>query len=369
MGDTKQTLATSSEVSIQSSLAAILEKVNQMNRKYEYFFSQFETAADGYIISNSAPNKYDEIDTVPEECTHDITVHTAIVEYEIENRHDAHVDCPDHADDPVDDVKLKEFVDFEVNDLLTSSGAADYFDVIDETSTGELVTVMITSPDEINHSVYAAKDVKPFYLENCTLIFPQNHNWFPFGKLIKSMLVPFYDGTHLQSILKEKLEGIKLSQSLTNVIIPTFDIKQLQPVIFSIYEAKKSPLLDAKFSSPLLDAKFSDICISTSTTPTFLPGHEFVTKDEDGNVREFILIDSGVAANNPTVNVTEECWNTNVIYFLSYTLRTRWFLKRGRMIWIRDDQQGRRSKSRRRVETRSKESKAAYLTIRLYCLV
>lgn len=51
--------------------------------------------------------------------------------------------------------------------------------------------------------------------------------------------------------------------------------------------------------SPLLDAKFSDICISTSAAPTFLPGHEFMTKDDNGNVREYNLIDGGVAANNP----------------------------------------------------------------------
>lgn len=51
--------------------------------------------------------------------------------------------------------------------------------------------------------------------------------------------------------------------------------------------------------NPLLDANFADICISTSAAPTFLPGHEFVTRDEDGNFREFNLIDGGVAANNP----------------------------------------------------------------------
>jgi len=41
---------------------------------------------------------YDEIDKAPEERERGITINTAHVEYETENRHYAHVDCPGHAD-------------------------------------------------------------------------------------------------------------------------------------------------------------------------------------------------------------------------------------------------------------------------------
>ncbi|WP_320141785.1 elongation factor Tu [uncultured Cohaesibacter sp.] len=41
---------------------------------------------------------YDEIDGAPEEKARGITISTAHVEYETENRHYAHVDCPGHAD-------------------------------------------------------------------------------------------------------------------------------------------------------------------------------------------------------------------------------------------------------------------------------
>ena len=41
---------------------------------------------------------YDEIDKAPEERARGITISTAHVEYETENRHYAHVDCPGHAD-------------------------------------------------------------------------------------------------------------------------------------------------------------------------------------------------------------------------------------------------------------------------------
>jgi len=42
--------------------------------------------------------KYDDIDSSPEEKARGITINTAHVEYETENRHYAHVDCPGHAD-------------------------------------------------------------------------------------------------------------------------------------------------------------------------------------------------------------------------------------------------------------------------------
>ena len=42
--------------------------------------------------------RYDEIDNAPEEKERGITISTSHVEYETENRHYAHVDCPGHAD-------------------------------------------------------------------------------------------------------------------------------------------------------------------------------------------------------------------------------------------------------------------------------
>lgn len=52
-------------------------------------------------------------------------------------------------------------------------------------------------------------------------------------------------------------------------------------------------------NSPYLNARLSDICIGTSAAPTYLPAHHFQNKDKDGIIKEFNLIDGGVAANNP----------------------------------------------------------------------
>ncbi len=60
------------------------------------------TAAITKVLSKGNPNievkDYASIDSAPEEKARGITINTAHIEYETENRHYAHVDCPGHAD-------------------------------------------------------------------------------------------------------------------------------------------------------------------------------------------------------------------------------------------------------------------------------
>ncbi|KAA3488823.1 patatin-like protein 2 [Gossypium australe] len=175
---------------------------------------------------------------------------------------------------------------------------ADYFDIIAGTSTGGLVTAMITAPNEKTRPLFAAKDIKHFYLEHCPKIFPQDTSPFTAAaSLMKTMAGPKYDGKYLHKLVREELGDARLSQTLTNVVIPTFDIKQLQPKIFSTYELK---------INPWKDALLSDICIGTSAAPTYLPAHYFKTEDSNGVAKEFHLIDGAVAANDPALVAVSE---------------------------------------------------------------
>ncbi|PSB12284.1 elongation factor Tu [Pleurocapsa sp. CCALA 161] len=49
-------------------------------------------------MGGAKARNYEDIDAAPEEKARGITINTAHVEYETENRHYAHVDCPGHAD-------------------------------------------------------------------------------------------------------------------------------------------------------------------------------------------------------------------------------------------------------------------------------
>ena len=146
---------------------------------------------------------YDAIDSAPEEKARGITINTAHVEYETENRHYAHVDCPGHADyvknmitgaaqmdgailvvsaadgpmpqtrehillarqvgvkyivvylnkcDMVDDPELLDLVEMEVRDLLTEYGfPGDDIPVIK----GSSLKVLESTSKDPNDPVYA----------------------------------------------------------------------------------------------------------------------------------------------------------------------------------------------------------------------
>uniref|UniRef100_A0A453R4R2 Patatin n=1 Tax=Aegilops tauschii subsp. strangulata TaxID=200361 RepID=A0A453R4R2_AEGTS len=173
---------------------------------------------------------------------------------------------------------------------------ADYFDVIAGTSTGALVTSMLAAPGENKRPLFEAKDINKFYLDNGPKIFPQKRLGFltPMANLFGAVTGPKYDGKFLHDKIKSLTNDVTVADTVTNIIVPTFDIKYLQPVIFNTYEAKVDPLKNAHLS---------DICISTSAAPTYFPAHYFTTRDPAGKLpdREYHLIDGGVAANNPTM--------------------------------------------------------------------
>ncbi|MCE5165644.1 hypothetical protein HAX54_011254 [Datura stramonium] len=169
---------------------------------------------------------------------------------------------------------------------------ADYFDVVAGTSTGGLITTMLTAPNKDNRPIYAAKNITNFYMDNGPKIFPESSRSSFLKRLTNLFGGPKYDGKYLRTLVKSILGNLTMKQTLTQTVIPAFDIKRLQPIVFTTTDAK---------THVSKDARLSDICLSTSAAPTYFPVHYFETKDAQGVTRSFDLIDGGVAANNPAL--------------------------------------------------------------------
>ncbi|KAJ1415422.1 Patatin-like phospholipase domain [Sesbania bispinosa] len=169
-----------------------------------------------------------------------------------------------------------------------NASLAKYFDVIAGTSTGGLMTAMLTTPNPNDPTtpLFTPGEIVEFYKDYGPYIFNETSGWnttYP---------GPKYDGKFLHNIIGDLLKDTRLNQTLTNVVIPTFDLKKLHPVIFSNFKLK---------TVPSLNAKLSDICIGTSAAPTYLPPYYF---ENDGI--QFNLVDGGAAATNPAMAAVSE---------------------------------------------------------------
>eukprot|EP00250_Pteridium_aquilinum_P013901 c21647_g1_i1 orf=339-1526(+) len=169
---------------------------------------------------------------------------------------------------------------------------ADYFDVIAGTSTGGLIATMLASPNGDGRPHFTAQDIIAFYMNYAKKVFPPKLDGVlgSVEQLVAMLGGPKYSAEGLESVLLETLKDLKLSETTTELLIPSFDIKLMQPTFFSTSEAREDEL-----KNPYL----RDVCRGTSAAPTYLPPHFFKTHDLSGS-REYNLVDGALAENNPT---------------------------------------------------------------------
>ncbi|KAM0960200.1 hypothetical protein ACFX2I_025187 [Malus domestica] len=105
----------------------------------------------------------------------------------------------------------------------------------------------------------------------------------------KEVLCPKYNGSALNDRINKIIRKTR-RETLTNVITPSYDVKFLQPVIFSTSQVK---------SDESQDVLLAYVCIGTSAAPYSLPLYYFEHKPSNGIPKAFNLVDGELAANNP----------------------------------------------------------------------
>lgn len=186
-------------------------------------------------------------------------------------------------------VRILQFLEQELQ-AIDGPGArlADYFDVVAGTSTGGLIAGMLTAPDEQGRPRFTANDGMKFYKDDAKSIFVQRPSII---KLLLSLIGPRYSPDSLDRILRDNFQDIRMSDTVTELLVPTFDIKIMEPTVFSSSEAKT----DAS-----TNAYLRDVLSATSAAPTYFPPKFVQTTDSAGKSRDYNLVDGGVAMNNPT---------------------------------------------------------------------
>ncbi|BAT96837.1 hypothetical protein LR48_Vigan11g164500 [Vigna angularis] len=177
---------------------------------------------------------------------------------------------------------------------------AHYFDVIGGTGTGGLITALLATPslDDPTRPAFTPAQILDFYKENGPHVLNKS----------RPGNGPIFDGEFLHNISREVFKDTRLNQTLTNVVIPTFDIKTQKPVTFSNYKLGRYPYFNALMS---------DISISASAAPTILPPYYFENDGVEFNLISgadlsmFSILDESLVNGNPTRATVSEALRHN----------------------------------------------------------
>lgn len=165
---------------------------------------------------------------------------------------------------------------------------SELFDVIMGTSTGALLSVLLTVPGKDNKPKYSAQNAIDIYRKDGKRIF--YNPWYHRILTLNGLLGPKYMTTERYEVFKTYLGGTYFDQLLNNMIIPAYGVKEHSPLLFVNW--KQQGLLDINFS-------ISDLLMGAASPPGYFPSVVFGSEKN-----RFVLVDGGLFANNPSLAAT-----------------------------------------------------------------
>jgi len=177
-----------------------------------------------------------------------------------------------------------------VIERATGKRICQLFDLIAGTSTGGILALGLTKPNPHNPTQphYRSEDLISIYEEKGPTIFCRTI-W---NKLHSSwnLTDEKYPSLGIEEVLVDYLGDAMLSQALTEIVIPSYEIEKRDCFFFKRRKARENPLTN--------DFLMRQVARSTSAAPTYFEPCRIASGDDKPY---WALVDGGVFANNPAM--------------------------------------------------------------------
>lgn len=160
------------------------------------------------------------------------------------------------------------------------------FHVMAGTSTGSLISLLLTKPPEVLTDEERLSRLLYMYTHDIKEIFPKPKSEFSQG--IKQIFRPKYNGKKLKSLLRKTLKNYTLEDALTKLLIPAYDMCSMEPYLFRHGNASTSSM----------NFFLRDVGLASTAAPTYLPAANIKSLT---NGQSFCFVDGGIFCNDPSL--------------------------------------------------------------------
>ncbi len=175
----------------------------------------------------------------------------------------------------------------------TGRRIAEMFDLIAGTSTGAILALGLTVPQDRkgNRPKYEASQLVSFYEEDGKNVF---HAFWHNIVSLHGLIDERYPSPAIEAVLQKYLgEETRLSQALTEVLITSYEIETCRPFFFTRRKARAK-------RGERFDPRLWEVARSSTAAPTYFAPFQ-LKRPKRSHLPPLAFIDAGVFVNNPTL--------------------------------------------------------------------